>query len=118
MKIIAITMGDPAGIGPEIILKTFHDQASKGRSLLVVGDASILREVQSKIFDTQLEVRSIESLDEASFDGDIINVWDLKLLETGSIIPGEVSPIAGNAAFQYIIEAIILAQRNIVDSIV
>ena len=46
---IAITMGDPAGVGPEIIIKMFQGRSVYGFSCpLVVGDATFLKEVSLK----------------------------------------------------------------------
>jgi len=118
MKRIAISMGDPAGIGPEIILKTFQSEEAIGRELVVVGDASILEAVQEKAFEKQLEIRSIHAMEDAKFESGIVNVWDLELVTPDMIKPGLVSADAGNAAFQYVVEAIKLAQSGKVASVV
>lgn len=118
MDKIAITMGDPAGIGPEIILKTFQGEEAKNRELIVVGDAAILEVVQERAFSEKLEIRSISSIEEARFEEGIVNVWDLKLVGPNEITPGVVSSAAGNAAFQYVVEAIRLAQQGVVASVV
>ena len=118
MKRIAISMGDPAGIGPEIILKTFQSEEAIGRELVVVGDASILEAVQEKAFEKQLEIRSIHAMEDAKFESGIVNVWDLELVTPDMIKPGLVSADAGNAAFQYVVEAIKLAQSGKVSSVV
>ena len=118
MERIAITMGDPSGIGPEIILKTFQSEEALNREMIVVGDVSILEAVQEQAFHEKLEIRSISSMEEACFDNGIVNVWDLKLVSPQEITPGLVSAAAGNAAFQYVVEAIRLAQQGLVGSVV
>ncbi len=118
MNRIAISMGDPSGIGPEIILKTLQSEEAKGRELLVVGDSSILEAVQEKAFDQKLIIRPIQTMEDAKFEQGIVNVWDLNLVDPDMIEPGVVSAAGGNAAFQYVVEAIKLAQSGKVASVV
>lgn len=47
-KMIAVTMGDPAGIGPEIIIKSLAEGALSGAPVVVVGCAQTLRRIGAK----------------------------------------------------------------------
>lgn len=116
--IIAITMGDAAGVGPEIILKTFLGQETANRKLLVVGDLVILEQVKEKLGYEGLTINSIASFEQAVWEPQTVNVWDMKLLKSAGIEPGKVSKEAGNAAFQYLIEAIRMANEGTISAVV
>src|SRR5438128_1292537 len=109
--VIAITMGDPAGIGPEIILKTFLDPESFKRNLLVVGDLAVLEAVQKKLGYDELTLNGVSGMYQAQWNPRTVNVWDLQLLSPADFAPGEVSIKAGDAAFKYVVEGIRLAKE-------
>lgn len=54
MKLLAITLGDAAGIGPEIILKAFRDAPDEMRHCFVVGDAAVLRRAATWVGGAEL----------------------------------------------------------------
>ena len=116
--VIAITMGDGAGVGPEIILKTFLSNESHQRKLLVVGDLAVLEEVKKQLGYSTIELNGIHSLDEAKWNEKTVNVWDMQLLKPDDFIPGEVSRKAGDASFQYVAEAIRLANEGQIAAVV
>ncbi|MBT9329980.1 4-hydroxythreonine-4-phosphate dehydrogenase PdxA [Paracidobacterium acidisoli] len=108
--IIAITMGDAAGVGPEVIMKCLaHPEMYEQCRPLVIGDAERLREA-GRIAGSHLEVRSL-ALDEiakAAFRLGTVDCIDLKLIPKD--LPwGKLSPIAGDAAYRYIEAAAKLA---------
>ncbi|WP_223635244.1 4-hydroxythreonine-4-phosphate dehydrogenase PdxA [Planococcus sp. 4-30] len=114
--IIGITMGDAAGVGPEIILKSFeHDVVHETSRSFVIGDASILERAK-KFTNSTKTIHRIENPSQAKFEKDTIDCLDLGLL-TDDLPIGEVSPEAGNAAFQYLAKAIELANENEIDAI-
>jgi 4-hydroxythreonine-4-phosphate dehydrogenase len=115
--IMGITMGDAAGIGPEIIMKALNDEQIYGQCRpFVIGDAKIL-ERASQIVGTRLKVRSITHVDEAIFSHGVVDCVDLNLLPED--LPfGIISDKAGNASFRYIEKAIRLAKMNEIDAIV
>ncbi|UFJ43196.1 4-hydroxythreonine-4-phosphate dehydrogenase PdxA [Brevibacillus humidisoli] len=114
--IVAITMGDGAGVGPEIIMKALSDRAVyEACAPLVVGDAKLLERADS-IVGSGLSVRSISAVDEASFQPGTVDCMDLNLLPAD--LPfGQVSAEAGNAAFRYLEKAIQLANEGLIDAI-
>jgi 4-hydroxythreonine-4-phosphate dehydrogenase len=114
--IIGITMGDAAGVGPEIILKSFeHDVVHETSRSFVIGDASILERAK-KFTNSTKTIHRIENPSQAKFEKDTIDILDLGLL-TDDLPIGEVSPEAGNAAFQYLAKAIELANESEIDAI-
>ena len=117
-QVIAITMGDAAGIGPEIILKTFLGNETERRNLLVVGDLAVLEEVKKRLGYKDIVLNGIHLLNQARWKRGIVNVWDMKLLKLEDFQPGEVSRKAGDAAFQYVVEGIRLANEGQVAAVV
>ncbi|WP_433869129.1 4-hydroxythreonine-4-phosphate dehydrogenase PdxA [Saccharopolyspora sp. CA-218241] len=99
--VIAVTMGDGAGIGPEVTVGALLDEATAARCRpVVIGDAARLRRA-ADILGVEAEVVAVESVEDAVFAPGRINVVDLGLLPAD--LPwGAVSPVAGDAAYQYI----------------
>ncbi|WP_426983951.1 4-hydroxythreonine-4-phosphate dehydrogenase PdxA [Brevibacillus borstelensis] len=114
--IIAITMGDAAGVGPEIIMKALRDRAIYDACRpFVIGDAKMLERVKG-VVGSDLVVRSISSIEQAAFEPGIVECLDLDLLPHD--LPfGVVSAEAGNAAFRYLEKAISLANEKLIDAI-
>lgn len=116
--VIAITMGDGAGVGPEIILKTFLSNETQQRKLLVVGDLAVLEEVKKHLGYNGIELNGIHSQDKAIWNAKTVNVWDMQLLKPEDFKPGEVSRKTGDASFHYVVEAIRLANEGQVAAVV
>ena len=116
--VIAITMGDGAGVGPEIILKTFLSNETQQRKLLVIGDLIVLNEVKKHLGYDGIELNGIHSPDKAIWNAKTVNVWDMQLLKPEDFNPGEVSRKAGDASFHYVVEAIRLANEGQVAAVV
>ena len=116
--ILAITMGDPAGIGPEIIVKALNNQETYEKCRpLVTGDASVM-EWAVRQLGTEQKINIIHSVGEALFEFGTIDVYDLQCVDMTVFEPGVVSPQCGNAAFVSIIKAIELAMADEVDGTV
>jgi len=112
---IAITMGDPCGIGPEIIAKLFADAAPMP-STLVLGDEGLIQRA-IRLLALPLKVRHIDSPEEFQFTPDTINVISLSHLPED--LPfGKLDARAGKAAFDYIRAGIDLALQKRIRAIV
>jgi 4-phospho-D-threonate 3-dehydrogenase / 4-phospho-D-erythronate 3-dehydrogenase len=118
LPIIAMTMGDAAGIGPEVIMKSLaHPELYERCRPLVVGDAGRMKEA-NRIVGGMLKVRSLrpDQFDEAVFEFGTVDCIDLALIP--SDLPwGKLSAIAGDAAYQCIAEASRLALAGKVGAI-
>jgi 4-hydroxythreonine-4-phosphate dehydrogenase len=116
--IIAITMGDAAGVGPEIIMKSLaHPEVYAQCSPLVIGDAERLREA-GRFCASQLQVRSLAAGEfaNAGYKFGMVDCIDLKLIPVG--LPwGRLSPQAGDAAYQYLVVAAQIALEGKVAAI-
>jgi 4-hydroxythreonine-4-phosphate dehydrogenase len=99
--IIAITMGDPAGIGPEIIMRTLgHREVYATCRPMVVGDAQRLRKA-GDIVGSNLKLHPVGNGDAATFEFGTVDVVDLPTVPAD--LPfGEVSAAAGEAAYRAI----------------
>lgn len=116
--ILAVTMGDPAGIGPEIIVKALSQPAVRRVCRpVVVGDASVLGE-SLRFGAPSLSVRAIEHLERLAPSTLQIDVLDLGLIRPGQIRPGIPGKKSAKAAVEYITEAADLASNRLVAGIV
>lgn len=118
LPIIAVTMGDPAGIGPEIIVKSFSNAALYDRCRpLVVGDAKTMA-YTAKYLGSSLKVHPISEVSQAGFESGTMDVLDLDNVELENLEMGKVSAMAGKAAFEAVKKAIELAMDEQVDATV
>jgi len=113
--LIAVTMGDPAGVGPETIIKAFPEGKLEGCRILVIGDTRLLVSVASKI-DLSPSLNSIQQVDEAKFEPGALDVLDLKNVPENLPI-GKASRESGTASLDYIRLAVKLALEDKVDAI-
>ena len=115
--IIAVPMGDPAGIGPEITVKSFLNQDILNESnIVVVGDRNVI-ERALEITNVELNVNVIESVKDAKFETDTIDLIDMENVNMDEFEFGEIQAQCGQAAFDYIEKAIDLAMKNEVDAL-
>jgi 4-hydroxythreonine-4-phosphate dehydrogenase len=116
--IIGITMGDGAGVGPEIILKSLQSQAIYDLcNPIVIGDSKILNRAKGFVnSDLTLETIKDDQIDNLTFKYGTVYCLDLNLLSADLPI-GQVSAEAGHAAFEYLAKAIELAKDKKIDAI-
>ena len=116
--VLALTMGDAAGSGPEIITKTLAEDEIRSRCRpIVVGDGATM-DAALKITGMPGKVRSIEDISEAAFDGETIEVLDLRNIDVGRLTRGRVDVMAGQAAYEYIKLAAELCLKGEADGMV
>lgn len=101
--VIAIPMGDPAGIGPEIVVKALaKPETAEQARCVVAGDADILRAAMGFTGMPKAEVKVVSAPAQGNYMPGIINVIDLKRLSPEDFRPGEISGECGRAAYAYI----------------
>ncbi len=114
--IIGITMGDAAGVGPEVILKALQSAEVYQQSRpVVIGDAKILQR-EAKNINASLEFNIIKQPSEGIYETGTIDCIDLDLLPE-DLPYGEVAAEAGHAAFCFIKEAVALAMDKKINAI-
>ncbi|GMQ61762.1 4-hydroxythreonine-4-phosphate dehydrogenase PdxA [Vallitalea maricola] len=106
VKPIILTMGDPAGIGPEIILSCFKDKAVSKLPVIVFGDIKVLSLIKDGIGMTGYKLNKINAVEEAIYSSEILNVLDFDNIEMKKYKIGQLSSMCGHAAYEYIISAI------------
>lgn len=117
--IIGVTMGDPAGIGPEICARSLTNYEIQAiANCLIIGDRKSIREglTVSKIPD--IEINSIKKVSEAKFRRGTIDVLDLNNVNVSRLKVGQVSKAAGQASIDYIEKAVQLAKDGKIDAMV
>lgn len=116
--IIAITMGDPASIGPEIAVKALLEQKIYDicRPVLA-GDAKVFQQIID-LLKLKATVNTIQNVKEAKFTRGTIDIIDLANVDIDRLAFGEISAMAGNASFEAIKKVIELALANEVDATV
>lgn len=114
--IIAVTMGDGAGVGPEVVVPALLDEGVLSRcNPVVIGDAKRLRQA-ADILGIDAKINAVASPGQAVPTPGTINVIDLDLLPED--LPwGALSSVAGNAAYEYIRVVAELAVRGEVQAI-
>jgi 4-hydroxythreonine-4-phosphate dehydrogenase len=116
--LLGITMGDPAGIGPEVVVK-----ALTGKHIyelcrpLVIGDGNVMA-AAAGFLKAKCQIHLIDDVDEANFEYGTIDVLDLKNVDLKKLQYGQVSAMAGDAAFTAIEKAISLAMEHRIDATV
>lgn len=115
--IIGIPLGDPAGIGPEIVVKALnHKEIYEICKPLVVGDKNTLEQAK-KFCGISLNLNIVEEPKEGIYEYGTIDLIDLKNVDINSLQIGKVQGMAGKAAFEYIKTVINLALEKKVDAI-
>jgi len=119
---MAITLGDPAGIGPEIIAKAFRDAAADSRGCFVAGDLAIVRRAAQAIATAGAPALPVALLDDA---GDVrdappgcIPVLQVVAPTAAAIVQGEVGAEAGRIAGDCVVWAARAALRGEIAAIV
>ena len=120
MRIIGITMGDPASIGPEITARALSDPAVyEICKPLVIGDVPVMEEaLRITGLSGKLKIHGVKDVEDARFQYGTIDVYDMGVVDIKELKRGEVSVMAGNAAFQYVKKVIELAMEKKIDATV
>lgn len=120
LPIIGITMGDPAGNGPELSLKALQHADLYARCRpIIIGDATALEQAKSLIGNPELAIHRCASVEDALFTPGTVDVLHLDLIADVSKMPiGKISAEAGMAAFVSVRKTIELALECKLDATV
>ena len=114
---IAVPMGDPAGVGPEIVVKTAVSKEILDLcDLVVIGDKKVL-EKATEICQVDLKIHTIKNVEEGKYEKGILNVIDLENVDMNTLEYGQIQGMCGKAAFEYIKKCVELAMEHKVDAI-
>jgi 4-hydroxythreonine-4-phosphate dehydrogenase len=116
---IAVTMGDPAGIGPEICLRLLEDHdARRVATPIVFGDASVMRRVAQKLaLPLNVPIIGAAEWQTPSCIPSGPALLDLQLIGVDEFTPGQVNSRCGEAAFRYVLASIEAGLSGKVDAV-
>ena len=118
--ILAITIGDPAGVGPEIVVKALrHPEVTLRARPLIIGDKRILQRAAKWVGDTAPQFEFITDPSAGRYTGgQTITLLDLGNASPADCPPGQINPSAGRAAVEYVFRACDLAIEGRVGAVV
>jgi 4-hydroxythreonine-4-phosphate dehydrogenase len=115
--LIAVTMGDPAGIGPEIILKALADnEVVDACRALVIGDRRVLEQARD-FAGFEGNIRVVGRPEEGAYTPSAVDVLDLHNVDLASLQVGAMGAMCGRAAFEYLVKAVELATAKLVAAV-
>ena len=118
LPIIAITMGDPASIGPEIAVKALQEKKIHDICRpLIVGDAKVFEQIINRL-KLNAKVNAVSKVADAKFESGTIDVFDLNITDINKLQFGKIDAMCGEASFQAVKKAIELAMAKEVDATV
>lgn len=118
LPVLAITMGDPASIGPEIGVKALLQEKIHAicRPLLV-GDAAVFQQIIDKL-QLKAKLNPVHNVADAKFEIGTIDIYDLNITDISKLEFGKIDAMCGEASFQAVKKAIELAMAGEVDGTV
>ena len=115
--LVAVTIGDPAGIGPEIVVKTIADKdAFEDANCIVIGDSGVIRQT-IEVTGADLRINCVDDPADGDYCEGILNLIDLGNIDPDSYEYGKVNAMCGRAAFEYIEKSIELAMSGKADAV-
>lgn len=115
--LIGVPMGDPAGVGAEITVKSLmSDKVKDVADVIVVGDKEVLAQAL-KVCGLTAELNCVDDPADGRYEDGVINVIDLNNIDMASLQMGKVQAMCGKAAFEYIEKCVELAMAHKIDAI-
>lgn len=116
--LIAIPIGDPAGIGPEIVIKTLADETTQETArCVIVGSRRVLEHAMTYPNTPRLTIHTISTPAEGTYEAGTIELIDIDNIDMSRFEVGKVSGMCGKAAYEYIARSIELANERLVDAV-
>ena len=115
--LIAVPIGDPAGIGPEIVAKSIDDRdLFKSANCIVVGDKKVM-ENAIEIVNADLKINVVSDVKQCVFEEGSMKLFDLDNIDMDKFEFGKISAMCGRAAYEYIEKSISLAMNGEADAV-
>ncbi|MDF2521110.1 MAG: 4-hydroxythreonine-4-phosphate dehydrogenase [Clostridia bacterium] len=114
---IGIPMGDPAGVGPEIVVKALADEkVNQVSKPVVIGDKKVIEQALG-FCNLQMEIKVITDVSEGDYRTGVINLIDLDNVDIKELQIGKIQAMAGKAAFDYIKKSVELAMAGKINAL-
>lgn len=114
---VAVPIGDPAGVGPEIVVKSIASkEVFDVANCVVVGDRQIM-ENAIEIVKEDVKINVIENVEDGIYEEGILNLIDLGNIDMSQFEFGKINGMCGKAAYEYIAKSIELANEGKVDAV-
>lgn len=111
-------MGDPAGIGPEIIVKTLSiEEIYTLCKPVVIGDSQVIERAKRHV-KNKIKTNLITDISDGKFELGTINIYNLNNVRIDELKIGQIQAMAGKASVEYVQKAVELALNDEIDAIV
>lgn len=118
LPIVALTMGDPAGVGPQLLMQAVREpRVRTSARCLAVGDAAWFAQAARRA-GLDLQIRRVQAVRDAAFAEGSLDVLDLHHMPPGGVPIGQVTAVTGGAAVESLRAAAMVALQGLVDAIV
>lgn len=115
--VIGIPLGDPAGIGPEIVVKALTKESIyKFIKPVVIGSRDAVDKAL-KICGLDSRVNDIKDVSEGFYNKNTVNLIDFENVDVSGVVAGKVQAMGGEAAYSYIKHSVELAQKGMIDAV-
>lgn len=116
--VVGITMGDPVGVGPEVIVKALAQQAITDICIpLVLGDMGVIEQAM-RVVGLPLVLNRISRIEDMKDAPNVVNVMSLSHLDVAHLCYGRPTTETGSAMVSYILEAVRLALGKRIEAVV
>tara|TARA_B100001167_G_scaffold47659_1_gene27541 strand:- start:460 stop:1452 length:993 start_codon:yes stop_codon:yes gene_type:complete len=113
---IAVLLGDPSGIGPELVVKLLNEEISNKANIVVIGEKKILEDGEN-ICGKKTDLKFVENFDEIKFDDNVKYFLDISKGANRTYKHGEVSAESGKSVLEALELALDLAKQKKIDAI-
>ncbi|SFJ31340.1 4-hydroxythreonine-4-phosphate dehydrogenase [Terrisporobacter glycolicus] len=114
---IGVPLGDPAGIGPEIVVKSIaKEETNTYANIVVFGNKEILEKAIA-VCKVDMKINIIENPQDGDYNNKTLNLVNVDNIDMNKFEPGKVSGMCGKAAFEYLAKSIDYAMEGKVKAI-
>ena len=115
--IIGVPIGDPAGIGPEIAIKSSLDKrVLEKANPLLIGDVNVLQQIID-LYKLDAKIVVVDDPREVEFKGKEVYVYPVNNIDIEKLELGKVDAMCGQAAYEYIEASVILSNKGYIKAI-
>ena len=115
--IIGVPIGDPAGIGPEIAIKSaIEERVLAVSNPLLIGDVNVLQNIID-MYELSIKLSVVEDPRTISFEKDTVYVYPVNNIDMKKLVLGKVDAMCGRAAFEYIKASVELSDNDYINAI-